>query len=82
MIAFRSPARVEQIHPLMGATPAGEPGARKSAGGLLALKYRGGLMILTHTEWLAGVILLVTAAVLSVSRSLRKHSAQRTPGRP
>jgi hypothetical protein len=38
-------------------------------------------MILTHTEWLAGVILLVTGAILSVSRSLRKHSAQRTPGR-
>jgi hypothetical protein len=38
-------------------------------------------MILTHTEWLAGVILLAAGAILSVSRSLRKHGAQRTPGR-
>jgi hypothetical protein len=34
-------------------------------------------MVLTHTEWLAGVIFLVSGAIAAVSRSLRKHAAQR-----
>jgi hypothetical protein len=38
-------------------------------------------MVLTHTEWLAGVVFLVGCAIFAVSRSLRKHAAQRTPGR-
>jgi|HubBroStandDraft_5_1064220.scaffolds.fasta_scaffold3722610_1 hypothetical protein len=34
-------------------------------------------MVLTHTEWLAGVFLLFSGAIAAFSRSLRKHAAQR-----
>jgi hypothetical protein len=34
-------------------------------------------MVLTHTEWLAGVIFLASSAIFAVNRSLRKRAAQR-----
>ena len=34
-------------------------------------------MVLTHTEWLAGVFLLFSGAIAAFSRSLRKHAALR-----
>jgi len=34
-------------------------------------------MVLTHTEWLAGVIFLVGGGIAALRRSLRKHAAQR-----
>ncbi len=34
-------------------------------------------MVLTHTEWLAGVFFLFSVAIAAFSRSLRKNAAQR-----
>jgi hypothetical protein len=37
-------------------------------------------MILTHAEWLAGVVVLGSSLLFAVTRAVRQHVAQRVPG--
>jgi hypothetical protein len=39
-------------------------------------------MVLTHAEWIGGVVFLASSLLLAVNRSVRRHISQRTPERP
>jgi hypothetical protein len=39
-------------------------------------------MVLTHPEWIGGVVFLASSLLFAVNRAVRRHISQRTPERP